>query len=327
MTVNPGGAVDPASRLERLIAFHDRQFQQTFRLAISTIRNQVTLDALADLLEHGRFEEAIAALESAAKLLGNQYGASLVASAQSTAEFLNTALTATVSFDQTNFRAVEEISRNRLRLIREFSNDQRQTLRAVMTEGIQQGLNPRDQARLFRGSVGLTTRQTQAVANYRRLLTEGQGGDLPSSEALDRRLRDRRSDPTVRRAIRDGTPIPESQINSMVERYQQRYVNYRAETIGRTEALRSVHQGSEGMYQQAVDDGDLDPNAITRTWVTARDNRVRDTHASIGGQERGFNETWSSGGSELRFPGDPNAAASETIQCRCVLTTRLSGNG
>ena len=111
----------------------------------------------------------------------------------------------------------------------------------------------------------------------------------------------------------------------MVGRYRERYLRFRAETIARTEALRAVHQSSEEAYRQAVDQGQLDPGALVRTWITAADERVRGSHRAMMGQQRGFDETFTSGvGNRLRFPGDPNAPASETVRCRCVLTTRLA---
>jgi hypothetical protein len=325
MAVVAGGAIDPASRIEKLISYHDRQFQSTFLMAVNTIKDAFTLEELATLLSQGRLEEALQAVEKAAALMGNQYGAALTNSAQNTAAYLtNEALTVAVNFDQTNTRAVQAISENRLRLVREFSNGQRATLRAAMTDGIREGLNPIDQARNFRDSVGLTQRQQAAVSNYRRLLN---GNTAEMAEASTRRLHDGRSTRSVRRAISNERPLPQAQIDSMVSRYQSNYVRYRSEVIGRTEALRAAHQGSEEMYTQAFESGDLDPNAVTRTWLTANDGRVRDTHDNLSGQERSVGETWASGGSELRFPGDPNAAAAETVQCRCVLTTRMSGNG
>jgi hypothetical protein len=59
----------------------------------------------------------------------------------------------------------------------------------------------------------------------------------------------------------------------MTERCQERYVKYRGETIARTESLRAVHQGSQEMFQQAVDNGIVDPGNITRTWNSSRTMR------------------------------------------------------
>ena len=78
------------------------------------------------------------------------------------------------------------------------------------------------------------------------------------------------------------------------------------------------------MYRQAVETGALDPESIRRKWVTSGDERVRNSHNALNGQERGLEETWQGEDGTLRFPGDPSAPASETVQCRCVLTTRLT---
>lgn len=323
MAVRAGGATDPASRIERLVARQERRFRAVFVEAIRLIRNRYTLDEIANLLAAGRLEEALAAVDDAAKLIGNAYGAALSESAQDTAQFLSRALTATVSFDVVNARAVAAIQRNSLRLISNFSAEQRQVVRQAIARGIAQGLNPRDQARLFRDVVGLTPRQELAVANYRRLL-EMAGRESGAGEALTRELRDRRFDRTVRSAIRRETPLTSQQVDTMVGRYRERYIAHRAEVIGRTEALRSAHEGSEEMYQQAIESGNLDAGAVRRTWVSARDDRVRDSHIELNGQERLIGETWQGQEGELRYPGDPLAPGSETIQCRCVLSTRLS---
>jgi len=323
MPVRPGGATDPASRIEAVVARQDRRFREAFQQAVDVIRDSMTLEALATLLEAGRFEEAVAALEVAAALLGNAYGAALTDAAQDAARFLSGALTVTVSFDGTNVRAVQAIQRNRLRLIREFTAEQRLVLRTALSRGIEQGLNPRDQARLFRDSVGLTARQERAVANFRRLLTTARADNLPSMQALDRNLRDGRFDRTILRSIRDGVPLTDEQVDRMVSRYRERYVKYRSEVIGRTEALRSAHEGTEEMYQQAIDAGQVDPQKLQRTWITARDERVRGSHARLNGERRPLGEAWQADEGELKYPGDPDAPASETVQCRCVLTTRI----
>ena len=51
----------------------------------------------------------------------------------------------------------------------------------------------------------------------------------------------------------------------MVERYRERYVKYRAEVIGRTEALRAVHAGNYEGYLQAIDEGAINREELQRT--------------------------------------------------------------
>ena len=176
---------------------------------------------------------------------------------------------------------------------------------------------------MFRQSVGLTQRQVASVNNFRRLLTDAREDGLPSRQALNRALRDGRFDRTILRAIREDRPLTNQQVERMVTRYRERYVQYRSEVIARTEAWRAVNQGTEEMYQQAVDAGQIRPEQMTRTWVTARDERVRSSHARLNGEQRGYNETWQGDNGELRYPGDPLAPASETVQCRCRISTRL----
>lgn len=323
MPVRPGGAVDPASRIEAVVARQDRRFQSAFLLAVRTIRDQTTLEELADLLTTGRFEEAVVALQAAGEVLGGTYGQALVDAADDTARFLSRALTVDVRFDVSNTRAVTAIQQNRLRLIREFTNGQRETLRTALADGIGRGLNPIDQARNFRASVGLTRRQLQSVENFRSLLTEARADGLPSRQALNRALRDGRFDRSILTAIRDNRPLDEAQVDRMVTRFRERLVRHRAEVIGRTEALRSAHQGTEEMYRQAIDSGQFTQEQMIRTWVTAGDERVRGSHVRLNGLARDLDQTWPGDDGPLRFPGDPDAPGSETIRCRCILTTRL----
>ena len=313
---------DPAERIWAVINDQDRRFQRAFQEGVRFIQNQNTLEEIASLLEQGRFDEALEGLDAAAALIASQYGTSYRTAADEAAAFLSTGLVATVAFDATNERAVAAIRANRLRLIREFTQQQRDVTRAALTAGITRGENPIQQARTFRDSIGLTTRQWRAVENYRSLLTAGRDG-APSTEALARALRDGRSDRSVRRAIRQGDMLSASQIDSMVSRYTRRYVKYRSEVIGRTEALRSVHQGTEEMYQQAIELGQFRSDQLERKWNSAQDMRVRDSHQNLNGMIRGLGETWPGQAGDLRYPGDPAAPAEETIQCRCALSTRI----
>lgn len=54
--------------------------------------------------------------------------------------------------------------------------------------------------------------------------------------------------------------------------------------------------------------------AETKTWITRRDERVREAHIAIDGQKRPINDPYSNG---LQYPGDPAGIASEVINCRC----------
>ncbi len=153
-------------------------------------------------------------------------------------------------------------------MVREVSADVRNTIAQVVTRGMAAGLAPDRIAREVKAGIGLTATQEAALNNYRNMLEQGDAG------ALDRRLRDKRSDGLVQAAV-DGTKqLSPEQIDSLVNRYEQRYVAYRANTIARYETLRASNQGAIDAVQQAVDDGTLPEGRVTKNWLISDDERL-----------------------------------------------------
>ncbi len=329
---------EPAERIDRLLDQQEARIATIFRTAINALKDEIDLDELAELLEQGRVNEAIDRLQYAADQLGAASNVAFVTAGQSTADWLNSAGVGRVVFDQVNLLAVAQMQRNRLELIREFTNEQRRATSTALISGVEAGTNPRAAARNFRDSIGLTTNQWGHVASYRAALERigldaGNGlteADLrragignPVSDALGRKLRDGRFDRTILAAARKKQPLSREKIDQMVERYTARYIKHRAEVIGRTEALRSVNQGNEEAFRQAIAAGTINQDQIERTWRTRLDSRERKTHRFLNGQKRGWGETWVTENGELKYPGDPDAPGSETIQCRCAILTRI----
>lgn len=317
-------ADDPAARIERLLAGADRQLREAFVRTITRIRDEATLARLAPLLEAGRIEEAIAIGQEAYAGFAEEWVEVYIRAGRDTAGFVGREISVIAAFDQVNERAVGAMQQNRLRLVREFTQSQTEATREALIDGIQQGLNPRAQARAFRDSIGLTAKQERFVRNFREELEAG------SASVFRRKLRDKRFDRTIRRAIERGEVLDDATIGRMVQRYRERWIKFRSEVIGRTEALRSVHQGVEESYLQAIDAGQIEPDELVRIWNTALDERVRDfddsstSHRTMHGQERRIGEPFQSGaGNLLRHPGDPSAPPEDTVQCRCVLSTRF----
>jgi DNA-binding transcriptional regulator YbjK len=90
----------------------------------------------------------------------------------------------------------------------------------------------------------------------------------------------------------------------------------RAKTIARTETLTAVSIGQ----QSAIDNvAELMPNA-KKIWLTANDDRVRDSHAEIHGDIVGIKEKFTVGKSKMSVPRDPTVNdASQVINCRCTI--------
>ena len=306
--------------LEEALDRQEPAIAAAFATMVRQIRSSLTLGQIQTLLETGRIEQALNVALRVAPMLGDAYVESFIDAGRDVARQIGREIGEIgVRFDVVNQRAVDAMQRNRLRLVQEFTVEQRQATRQALNRGVREGLNPRDQARNFRDSIGLTRRQEQAVANFRRMLEEN------DRTALRRALRDRRFDRTIERAIKSGRKLPQTAIDRMVDRYRQRYIKYRSEVIARTEALRSVHEGSESMFSQAFADGTLNPEDVQREWNTALDERVRGSHKTMHGQIRPVDVPFNSGlGNELRYPGDPQAPGADTIQCRCSVGTRIT---
>jgi hypothetical protein len=115
-------------------------------------------------------------------------------------------------------------------------------------------------AQEFRDSIGLTPTQMNHVRSYRELLENG--GSAPTAAALSRKLSDGNDDRKVQRFIDENKPLPQATIDAMVDRYQQNFIDYRAETIARTETLRAVSQSRNLTLQQNITAAGIDPAVV-----------------------------------------------------------------
>lgn len=90
-----------------------------------------------------------------------------------------------------------------------------------------------------------------------------------------------------------------------IERRAKQLLKQRSELIARTETLRSSNQGLREMWYQARDN-DLLPADVKREWIATADDRTRDEHADLDGEQVGLDEQFSLGFE----PGEEPA-------CRC----------
>lgn len=223
-----------------------------------------------------------------------------------------------ITFNVGDPSTAQAIRNQTMSMIREITEAQRELIRTMMSEALSQGLGPEDAGRMFRSNIGLTSNQMKAVEKYRSLLEKG------SREALGRGLRDRRFDRTIENAINRNVELTKQQIDRMVDRYRERAIMARAETIARTEALEAINITRHQAQMQVMNELQLDERRMERTWRCAMDGRQRDTHGAMNGQVRGMSEPFNSrSGAKLMFPGDPTAPAAERINCRCVTLMRV----
>ncbi len=219
-----------------------------------------------------------------------------------------------VDFDLFDPAQERHIAEYALRQIVEMSNAQREAIRAaVRDQSVLEGIGPIEVARTIRQAIGLTTYQQSVVASFRTQL------DQLDPRALERELRDKRYDRTLRAAIASNTPLDADKINAMVDAYHRRMLALRAQTIARTESIRAESYGGLSRAQQILDQNpELE---VTKRWLATADNRTRDTHRDLNGKEVDGMTTHfiTSAGNQIRWPLDDTAAADEVINCRCTL--------
>jgi hypothetical protein len=122
----------------------------------------------------------------------------------------------------------------------------------------------------------------------------------------------------LQQGMADGVGI-EDMVNQLED---LPFTRYQAARIVRTEINRAANVGT----MAGVTTGEYEMN---KEWIAAHDHRTRGvapkdhaSHIDLDAQVIGFEEKFkdSRNGDLLSFPGDPNASAASTINCRCSVT-------
>lgn len=218
------------------------------------------------------------------------------------------AVTAPVVFSLVNPRVGAYINNYVGQMIREVSDETVKAVQIAVNQGVITGRNPRQIARDFRSSIGLTSRQEQTVQRLRAALEKGEAGYVNSLTTVT---------DSAKNAVSAGK-LSESQIDKIVEQTRLRYVKQRTETIARTESLRATSVGQDLAIREGQITGAIS-NELLKRWLYRHDTRTRDAHISAG-ETNGWipmNRAFTTPLGPLMFPRDPNGSASNTINCRC----------
>lgn len=117
---------------------------------------------------------------------------------------------------------------------------------------------------------------------------------------------------TIERGMNESKTLDE--IAKDIITYFGEYAPGRAKTIARTETLLAVSMGQKAAEEDA---SSLIPG-MKKQWISAGDERVRDSHENLDGQTIEVGKSWKTmNGANLEFPRDPRGPANEIINCRC----------
>ncbi|BEV43922.1 phage minor head protein [Afipia carboxidovorans] len=310
-------------QIEELIARLEPTLRRAFQQAIDDWRRNVDLDALAAALRRGDIEAGIRAANiQPAALNGFLTAREAAFEAAGAAEL--SSLRLNIIFNARHLRGEQQLSRYGAQFVQAVSDDTKAMLRTSLTDSLSRGQGAKAAARGIRDMIGLTDSQAGWAINLRHKLENDPKGLLSEFAAGGYKLRDKRLDGIVRRAVKAEKPIAAGDIEKIVTAYQNRAIRWRSENIARTETLRAVQAGNFEAYQQAVEGGKITAQNVRKVWNSAHDKRVRHTHRELDGESVGLNELFvSPSGASLRYPLDPNAPLEETVNCRCNLTYRI----
>lgn len=280
-------------------------------LSIQAIKDITTLDALIVALQNNDvYAIQRAFTQEAVQLQLTNFKNAMTNVYTASGNSLATIAPSGIYFNQVNPRLVNIVNSWSNTLITNESQATIQGIGEVLGKVTIEGQNPLVGARRIRDSIGLTPQQVRAVENYERKLRAGES--VESYQLRDKRLKKK--------------TLTEDDIIKRVDRYRQRQLKFRAETIARTESLRMVNMANQHIYDNAIEEGTIGANDYRKFWVATRDMRTRDAHRSLPSmnpQGRAINEAFVSTLGRIMYPHDPNASASNTIRCRCVVVYEL----
>lgn len=320
------------TRIDKLIEFWDPVLRRAFLSATNELRNAAQIEQIARMLEAGDVEGALRAVSLdpvAFRALDKSLLDAFEAGGNFTSHTLPVirmadGLRVRFQFNIRNPAAERWLSEHSSNLVTEILNDQRVMIREHLRAGLAAGNNPRTTAldlvgrigasgKREGGTIGLTSSQAQWARNY--------ADELASANpraALSRSLRDKRFDRAVIVAAESGEAIPVALQEKMVAAYTNRALRFRAESIARTEAMASLHQAQQEAMEQAINTGAISAQTVTFIWHATQDDRTRDSHVEMDGQEVAMGQMFITGnGNLLEYPGDPNGLPEEIISCRC----------
>lgn len=330
----------PRQQLDSLIDLFAPKLRDAFLSAIADVVDNAILQRVIDAIKAGDAEEAFRALgfsDAAMRPLTAEIERAFetggVAMGRTFPRYINTTDGRGVfRFNVRNSRAEAWLRDKSSSLITRLTDEARTNVRNTLVQGMTDGRNPRNVAldivgrydpnagRRVGGVIGLTNQQEGWVRNARLRLETAHLTPENGQAYLNMKLRDARFDGTVLKAMRDGTPLPAEVVDRLMLRYKDSALQYRAETIARTEALQSLNAAEYEATKQAIDLGATRTSAVQREWDDVGDRRTRPTHRALNGQRVGIDEAFvSPSGARMMYPGDTSLGApgDEVIMCRC----------
>jgi hypothetical protein len=183
-----------------------------------------------------------------------------------------------VAFDTLNPRVIDAVRELDSRVVNTLKEDVRETVRAFVEDGLRNGDSPKSVARRIRSVVGLSPSQAENARKYEARLQE-------------------------------SGRYSAAQVEKLAATYRRQAVALNANTNARTATTDALKLGQKLSWDDAISKGIVDPSNLYKRWVSVQDDRVRDEHVAMHGEEVPFGNVYSNGED---VPGE------SSFNCRCV---------
>lgn len=325
---------------EQLLDRYSREMADAFLSAIQAAAGQIDLAALASAIDAGDLARAVQIIgfdETALFPVADAVWNAFVAGGASAATIAPRG--AIFGFNGRHERAEAWVAREAGRMIQGITDDTLPMVRAVVQDGLARGrggaavarditgrLN-RATGRREGGFIGLTTQQADAAIRARAILSSGDASAIRAylNEKKGTKVWPARYNDMIRRAIDEGKPLSQTDIDKITGRYRDRMAKYRGEVIAGTEAAQAAAAGQREGFQQALDSGRV--SSVTKRWQHNSANQdEREDHVYMGFQPAiPFDRLFTlPDGTQMEGPHDPAGGAGHNIGCRCIAIYRVT---
>lgn len=332
MARNPTAAQRAA--IEAILAAYEPRVRDAFLASIYSARAAIDLPVLIEALERRDVARAIELLRINQALifpLEEAVRGSYIAGAQAVLPVLPRMISATWAFEGRHPRAEAWISDKGAELVQGIGADL-EPVRSVILSGLDENRGAREVAldiagrinpatgRREGGMLGLTTQQTDYVIRARQQLHDLDAG------YFTRQLRDRRFDGLVRKAIRDGKPLAQADIDRITGRYKDRLLKARGDLIARNETFTAQAAGRDEAYRQIAARADVE--TVTVRWQHSPQERGRPDHIAMDGKKITLGEAFEMPDFvKMKHPHDPAGGAKHSANCKCIAVYRVELRG
>jgi len=328
-------------RLQLLLAEYEPVVRQAFLDAVADIRSTVTLRVFIERLERRDIQGAIEALnldrEAYAKL-ENAVANAFEGGGNAMAEDLRLrdpeGYRVVFRFAVRNPEAEAWLREHSATMVTRIIEDQRESIRTALTEGLSRGDNPRTTAldvvgrvnrvtgRREGGLIGLSAPHMQTVENARQAMLSGDVDGM--RHYLTLKTRDRRFDASIRKAIAEGRAIPAADVARVTGRLSDKYLKLRGDTIALHETFQALSGSRNLAFVQAIRSGKVDARDVTKTWRHTPQEHPRMQHVQMQGQTVRFDQPFiAPDGTPIMHPHAEGVPANHTLGCKCRCDYRI----